>query len=114
MSTHYNRPSPEPIVREDHDTGLTIKIKKYQASFYIGIYKGRYKIASVYKSPYQRKYEDYKCLSNEIKRQEFSHYEFVIFEMIEAEEKLLMHEYEEAFKECLTKYPKPSYPVTNL
>lgn len=108
---YYNR-IPKPTITEDPETGLTVKIRRYNSSFSIGIYKGRYKIAFVYKSPYQRKYEDYKCLSNV--RQEFARYEFVAFQLIEAEEKLLMHEYQEAFKECLDKYPKPSYPIATL
>lgn len=114
MPQYYSRPSAELIVREDDYTGLTIKVRKYQASFSIGIYKGRYKLAFVYKSPYQRKYEDYRAISNEIKRQEFSQFEFVAFELLEAEEKILMHEYQEAFQECLTKYPKPSYSIATL
>lgn len=106
---YYNRPSTEPVITEDPETGLTVKVKRYRASFSIGIYKGRYKIAFVYKSPYQRKYEDYRSISNEQKRLQFSQYEFVAFQLLEAEEKLLMHEYQEAFQECLSKYPKSPY-----
>lgn len=111
---YYNRPSTEPAITEDPETGLTVKVRKYNASFSIGIFKGRYKVAFVYKSPYQRKYEDYRSISNEQKRLQFSQYEFVAFQLLEAEEKLLMHEYHEAFQECLSKYPKPSYQIATV
>lgn len=114
MRTYYNKSSAKPAITEDPETGLIIKIRTWQASFSIGIYKGRNKMVFIYRSPYQRKYQDYKSLSDLRKMQELSEYESISFNLLESEEKLFLHEYKEAFESCLKEYPKPSYPVASL
>lgn len=96
------------IKRHKQYPEFKIKIRRYAASFYIAIYKGRYKVSSVYKSPYQRKYE----VGNKVPKD--NSFELIAFESIECEEEVLMEEYETKFRECLEKYPQPTYPVNEL
>lgn len=104
----------ENIVREENRSGLKTKIIKYAASFSIGIYRGRYKVAFVYRSPYQRRYENYLFLNSEKLKRQLSELEFEATEMLESEEQLLMHDYKIIFENILKEFPKPSYPINTL
>ncbi len=114
MSTFYNRTPDDIITNDEHPAGLQTTIVKYAASFSISVYKGRYKVAYVYRSPYQRKHQNYTLLKSEKLKRSLSELEADANQILESEEQKLMHEYKPKFTDILSQFPKPSYPIATL
>lgn len=114
MGNFYNRKPEETIITEENNSGLKTTVIKYAASFSIGIYRGRYRVVYVYRSPYQRKYQNYMFLNSEKLKRQLSELEEEAITMMEAEEQLLMHDYKSIFENILKEFPKPSYPISAL
>lgn len=114
MSRFYNRVPEEVIKDDEHPSGLKTVITKYLASFSIGVYKGRYKVAFVYVSPYQRKYQNYTALKSEKMQRQFLELADEANEILESRELELMHQYKDKFSELREKYSEPSYPISTL
>lgn len=110
MKHFYPKYKKRVVTESKNYPGIRIAITRSPASFSIKVYKGKYKISQVYRSPYQRKFEGY-YNPDKSKMEEFAPLELIAFEIIESQEPIMMEEYEIPFKECLEKYPKPSTPI---
>ena len=110
MYAHLKKFKQTKITKSKDHPGLRIIISRSPASFSIKVYKGKYKIAEVYRSPYQRKFHGYYS-PDENKIKEMASFELLAFDIIAAQEPVLLDEYQTAFRECLEKYPQPSSPI---
>lgn len=113
MSRFYTR-VPLDTIHKNYPSGLKITIVKYTAGFSIGVYKGRFKVAHVYRSPYQRKFQNYTTLKPEKLKRQLSEFEDEANRLLESEEVDLMKDYKSKFDELLQAHPEPSYPISAL